>query len=211
VNHNQQAPDDATRADPRKADEVRRHAPPPATSGTGASATEIPLAQKQDFLWKVHSYTNEYIRFADTKAAFCVGVASALIAGLFASKSQDLFMNAILRRGGATWSALACLSLAAFVFLGASIAASVVAVVPRLRAGSGEGFIFWESISDFGGAAEFAAAYRIQTEAKLNECLSDHLYILASVCRKKYFWVNAAMGTAVVGGVLAVADLLLKR
>ena len=42
-----------------------------------------------DFLWEVHRYTNEYIRFADTKAGFIAGVSAALVGSLVASSLFD--------------------------------------------------------------------------------------------------------------------------
>lgn len=40
-------------------------------------------------LWDLHSYTNEYIRFADTKAAFIATACTALIGSLVASSTFD--------------------------------------------------------------------------------------------------------------------------
>jgi hypothetical protein len=44
-----------------------------------------------DFIWKVHSYTNEYIRFADAKAGAVIAWCSALTAALFAAKAHYKF------------------------------------------------------------------------------------------------------------------------
>jgi pycsar effector protein len=171
-------------------------------------AEEHVVTQKQEFLWKVHSYTNDYIRFADTKAGFCVGIASALIAALFASKSHELFINAFSRKLGGTWSLLAIASLLAFVALGTSIVSSVAAIRPRLWIKSTRGLIFWKEISQYSSAAEFATAYSIQTDLELNERLSNHVYTLATICSRKYFCVNAAIWMAAVGAALAVIVLL---
>ena len=55
----------------------------------------IPIDQQSsgpplDFLWNVHSYTNEYIRFADAKAAFVVTIAAALVGPSSAPRSSML-------------------------------------------------------------------------------------------------------------------------
>jgi hypothetical protein len=41
------------------------------------------------FLWDVHKYTNDYIRFADTKAAFVAAASTALIGTLVGSNVLD--------------------------------------------------------------------------------------------------------------------------
>jgi hypothetical protein len=179
--------------------------------GSGPSPGADGMMQKREFLWKVHTYTNEYIRFADTKAGFCVGTASALIAALFASKSHELFIDAFSHKSSGTGNFLPIVSLLAFVALGTSIVAAVTAIRPRLWSRSNKGFIFWDDISKYGSATEFAAGHEIQTEIELTECLSRHLYTLATVCTRKYFWIGAAIWLVSVGGVLAVIVLLFKR
>jgi hypothetical protein len=47
----------------------------------------------EDFLWQVHEYTNEYIRFADTKAAFIVAASTALIGTSISSLILDSFLR----------------------------------------------------------------------------------------------------------------------
>src|SRR5260370_23057113 len=169
------------------------------------------LAQKREFLWKVHSYTNDHIRFADTKAAFCVGIASALMGALFASKSHELFTKALTSQDVGHRTFLACVSLGAFVLLAISMGTAVTVVRPRLWTHSEKGFIFWGAVSKFDAGGAFAAQFAAQTEAELNECLSHHLYSLAKVCRRKYIWLIVAILTAAVGGAFAVVVLLFKH
>src|SRR4029077_19894370 len=104
---------------------------------------------KREFLWNVHSYINNYIQFADTKAGFCVGIASALMAALFASKSHELFIRGAPSQYAGHWTVLAGISLAAFVLLAVSMGAAVMVVRPRAWVYSEKGFIFWNDISNF--------------------------------------------------------------
>jgi hypothetical protein len=182
-----------------------------AASDSEPSIKEDSVMQRREYLWKVHSYINDYIRFADTKATFCFGISSALIAALFASNSHEHFVYGISRQQGLMRSLPVVISLCGCVLLGASILTAVAAIRPRLWVHSSKGFIFWESISRFSTPNEFAAAYNIQTEIELNEGLSHHLYSIAKVCRRKYFWANASVWTVLIGGTLAVLALILNR
>jgi hypothetical protein len=180
-----------------------------AVSGTPTAATGLTL--RREFLWKVHAYINEYIRFADIKAGFCLGIASALIGTLFKSGSHELFIRAAMSQGAGIWSAPAILSSGAFAFLAASIGAAIAVVLPRLWINSLKGFVFWRAISEFDTAQGFAYQFASQSEDELNLHLALHLYSLAKICRRKYIWVSVAILTALAGGVLAVVVLLLKR
>ena len=54
------------------------------------------MADEQDqneFFWKVHSYTNEYIRFADTKAELVIGWTLALVGALRSGRTQEVRME----------------------------------------------------------------------------------------------------------------------
>jgi hypothetical protein len=175
-------------------------------------ATETDLTTKREFLWNVHTYTNNYIQFADTKAAFCVGIASALMAALFASKAHELFIRNAPSQYAGHRTILAGVSLAAFVLLAMSMGAAVMVVWPRPWKYSKNSFIFWDDIvKNFSTAASFAAQYSAQTDAELTLCLSQHLYSLAKVCHRKFFWVSVATVAAAIGGALAVIVLLFKR
>jgi hypothetical protein len=168
------------------------------------------LTSQRDFLWKVHSYTNDYIRFADTKAAFCASFASALIGALFASKLHELFITKLRAGNFAGLTFLADLSLGAFVLLTLSVIFAVVVIRPRLWTHSDKGFIFWEAISAFDAAEAFSTQFRTKVEAELDECLSHHLYTLAKISSRKYFWVSTSILMAAAGAALAVIVLMFK-
>jgi len=170
-------------------------------------ATENDLMQKREFLWKVHTYVNDSIRFGDTKAVFCVGIASALIGALFASKCHELFMGV----APSQWTALGFTSLSAFVLLAISIGAAVTVIRPRLWTHSEKSFVFWKAISKFDAPSTFTSEYEAQPEAALNAHLAHHLYSLAKICCRKYAWMNFAILAAAGGGALAVIVLLFKR
>ncbi len=109
------------------------------------------------------------------------------------------------------WTGLAFVSLGAFMLLAISILIAIGVIGPRLWTHSDKGFIFWGAISRFETPAKFADEYNSQTDSDLNECLSHHLYSIAKVCRRKYFWLSAAILTATLGGLLAAIVLLAKN
>lgn len=161
---------------------------------------------RAQFLWHIHDYTNEYIRFADAKAGVCVGIASALLGALFATKCHTLFTTS----SGWQHPSLSLLAIASFLFLGFGIFASLFAVRPRLWTHSQKGLIFWGAIARFETADSFAAHYDSQSPHSLTERLSHNLYSLSKICVRKYFWVSAAILATAGGGVLAALVLLLK-
>jgi hypothetical protein len=92
----------------------------------------------EDFLWQVHEYTNEHIRFADTKAAFIVAASTALISALVAS----LILDSLLRRALSVWSGSQWIAAFGLLLLSASVVLGVVAIRPRLWNKTPVGFIF---------------------------------------------------------------------
>jgi hypothetical protein len=173
-------------------------------------AAPIDFSSKREFLWKVQGYTHDYIRFGDTKSGFCVGIASALMGALFATKSHELFLQQLPSQYAGHRSVLATLSLLAFITLGISIVAAVMVIRPRLWIDSKKGFIFWGSISKFESATAFATQFAAQTDEELEDTLLHHLFTVARICRRKYIWINVSMVALVVGGTLSVIVLLLK-
>lgn len=176
----------------------------PASTLRVPPTTDDDLMQKREFLWSVHAYLGENIRFADTKATFCAGVTSALVGVLFATGCQKLFMETLFSQ----WNPLSYASLGAFLFLGLSLIFTIVVIRPRLWTHSRRGFIFWEAISKFEDPEIFTKAYEAQSKLEMNANLSHHVYSLAKVCHKKYFWLSAAVFSALLGGGLAVTVLL---
>jgi hypothetical protein len=199
-----------TKAPPEAPAPADQH--PPAESHLPIDAPERKAAPNEDasakceFLWKVHSYTNEYIRFADAKAGFVVGFASAVLWALFAGRCHEMFIVVAPRQ----WNALAWLSLASYLLLLASILASITAVRPRLWAGSSKGLIFWKSVTRYGDMDAYTNAVLAVSPDELPTHLANHVYALARVSGRKYAWVNAGILALTFGGLLGIAVLMWK-
>jgi Family of unknown function (DUF5706) len=163
-------------------------------------------AQKREFLWNIYTSTNNYLQFADTKAAFCVGISSAFIGALFVAKAQLIFTN------GGPKTLTGFVSLGAFLLLAASMAASVAVVRPRPWKPEENKFVFWDGIAtQFELAQSFVHDFGEQTDAELTSHLARDVHDLATVCHRKYGWVNVATFAAAAGTGLAIIALLFNK
>ncbi len=171
-----------------------------------AAPTAAPLHSRQEFLWSVHAYINEYIRFADSKAGFCVALDAAVMGALYTAGTHTQFMTAPPLQ----WTLLAWISFAAFAALFASIVLAVSAVRPRLWIQSTKGLIFWDSITKHGNPDAFTNAVVSEPVPELDTHLAHHLYSLSTVCRRKYKYVNVSIVTGVLGGILGAIALLFR-
>jgi hypothetical protein len=160
------------------------------------------------FLWEVHHYTNEYIRFADTKAAFIATACTALIGALIASKIFD----STFRMPPSQWLWSQRFSIVAVTLLGLAVILCVWAIRPRLPGKNPTGgFIFWESVVAHGSAQAFSQnAAKLQNDDRV-AAISDHVYILASVAKRKYRWVSWAVWFGLPGGLVAGAVLFMQH
>ena len=159
------------------------------------------------FLWEVHKYINEYIRFADTKAAYIAGVATALIGSLVASSLFDSLSRASLCQ----WSKLQWMGFLGLILLALSLGLSIAAIRPRLWNNRSIGFIFWGSIVGHDTAHNFMRAAQGLTEEEMTKSISEHLFVLAAIAQRKYTYVDRALYAGLVGGVVAAVVLLYQH
>ena len=112
--------------------------PQPDEQSLGYGAVTLPTGHR-DFLWKVHSYTNDYIRFSDAKSGVVIGFAVATLGALYATGA----FATIRATTPGDWSALDQTLLAAVAFLVAGALAAAWSMRPRLddkqRAASSSG------------------------------------------------------------------------
>ena len=128
--------------------------PDPTPGAPGNSGGDEEANSLEDFLWQVHGYTNEYIRFADTKAAFIAAATSALIGTSISSSVLDSF----LLKAPCLWYRSQWLALIGLLMLSLSTICSLAVVWPRLWNKTPVGFIFWESIAGHRSAVNFSKA-----------------------------------------------------
>ncbi len=180
------------------------------------------------FLWKVHGYTNEYIRFADPKAGFAVVIFSGLIAAMFSAKCHHLCSPARLswREATLTASLLGTLALAPFVLLLLAVMMMSWAIARRLwamfydsiksmlvqtlMANPPKGFIFWDEILAHREPAEFAKAVRHLNADEQIAALAKQTFVLASIASTKFKWITLGFRVGFVGAALAAFVLFVS-
>jgi hypothetical protein len=160
-----------------------------------------------DFAWKTHEYIHNYIRFADTKAAFIFAWATSLIGALFITRSHRLFLHR--EEGGTTL--LAILSAAAFILLALSATAAIWVIIPRLFTRQLAGFVFWESIRVHATDNLYVLALMRENETELTQHLLIQVYAVAGIAKKKYWWTGVSIALAFFGTTAAAVVLLLKH
>lgn len=154
-------------------------------------------AKTSEFLWEVHRYTNEYIRFADTKAVFIAGASTALIGSLVASSIFDSCFRTPL----CSWTKLQWMGVVGLVLLAISLGLSIAAIRPRLWNKTSVGFIYWGSITGHGTAQHFAQEARVMSDRDKAVAIAYHLYMLATIAKRKYSYVDKALIIGLLGGV----------
>ena len=153
--------------------------------------------ETEKFLWEVHKYTNDYIRFADTKAAFIAGVSTALIGSLVASSIFD----SVTKMGFCEITKMQWAGFVGLVALTASLGLSIAAIRPRLWNNTSVGYIFWGSVVGHKTAKQFTLAVNGLSKADRASAVSDHLFVLASIAKRKYSYVDHAL---IAGTVRAI-------
>lgn len=157
---------------------------------------------RSDFLWHVHSYTNEYIRFGDAKAGFIVAWSGALLSVLVSTGKHALLCQCPFT---SWWFWVAA---AAFATQGVSFLFAVLAIRPRLSTESPKGFIYWGSIRGHSSLDEFREAVRNANPNDFLDALSGHLFTLAQIAVEKYYWINRGILWSVAGGVICAVLIL---
>jgi hypothetical protein len=162
----------------------------------------------EEFLWKVHGYTSEFIRFADTKAALVVAWSSTLISGLFGLKAHRLLsphrfttdaIDVCTTVGGVA-------AAVAFSSLVVAFLIAMTIIMPRLWTKRKIGLIFWENIQGYKSAEQFLAA--LAQEQGFVNAIADHVFMVSAVCQRKYRRLKLAIGLSLVGGLAGVVVAL---
>jgi len=181
----------------------------------GAEMTEERTSHVE-FLWQVHSYTNEYIRFADTKAALTVAWATALLGVLYAER-----VHAVADRG----IGYLAITLMAAAPLCAGFVLAVWSILPRLfrnpiatfwvkrtkeNATESAGLIYWGDVLSLNDSAAYQSHIERLNEASVVAQLSRHIFVLSGVARSKYRLVNLSIAVVAIGSVFSVWALVTK-
>lgn len=179
----------------------------PNFSSENVDLESLSHAARNDYLWRVHGYLNEYIRFGDAKAGFIGAFASGLLAFLYSSELHSQVFGVPVR----DWSIQAWLALFSFTALAVSAVLTLLTVRPRLRSSQSSGFVFWGNIAAHKDLSNFRKGFNNQTQETLNDELLQHLFDLSKhVCIPKYRNISLSVAALGIGCTLAVASLAIQ-
>lgn len=168
--------------------------------------SDAELGDTSSFLWSVHSYLTTFIQFADVKAGVVIVWCSSVLGWLSSEGYAKYLVNSTY------WQSHTKLVLAAAataVLLSAAFSASMLVVYPALgyvkkrkaSRGAPDHLIFWGSIVNH-KRQEYIKSVGART--KLDLATANHVYDLAGVAHKKYFFLRWGIGLAAVGSLLAL-------
>ena len=180
-------------------------------SGCDAAPDEKPAVEgdtlRQEFLWNTHQYLGEYVRFADTKAAFAGTMAAALLGAMYSARAHIPVVSVDFLR----WPMSSWLALGAGVLLMAAFALAIWTIVPRQASTQREGFVFWGNIAAHGTFERLQASFDGQSVRALNDHLLHHIFDISRVaCIPKFRNAATSLWLVLVGGVLAAVAMLLQ-
>jgi hypothetical protein len=161
-----------------------------------------------DFAWKTHEYINNYIRFADTKAAFVVAWSSAIIGTLYVGHLHEAVMQSRFTLNDISFTTT--LAALALPLLSASFLGAAWSIIPRLPTKQRSGLVFWESILVHASGDLYANALGRNDGNQLARHLCVQIHTIAAVARKKYFCVTVSMWLAFFGTILGILAILFK-
>jgi hypothetical protein len=164
-------------------------------------------AAQLDFAWKTHEYISNYIRFADTKAAFVVAWATGLLGVLYSANAHRIFTFGFDFSRAAL---LPTLSAVGFTALLLAFIAAAWSMIPRLPTKQRSGLVFWNSILVHPNGDLYARDLARHDDKALSEHLCIQIHAVAGVARKKYFCVAVSMWLAFLGSLCAALVLFLK-
>lgn len=176
----------------------------PAQAGVPRAADLSSMAElgrlHADFAGFHESYVRHYIALADTKAAVVFGLASSVIAFLFAKQAyHDLLFEPVW-----AWRTALAYAVALLLVGGAGCAAWVIA--PRLPH-TGEGLVFFGAVRRYSSGTAYASAIGCESEAGLALARLRHCYDVSGVCWRKYVSLRRALWLT-VAGIAAALPLL---
>lgn len=174
---------------------------PVAPSGLLADQGSQSVQARMEYLWKVHEYTNEYIRFADSKAAILLAASGGILGWLWSVQASH---GDAAPKSPAFWLAWIAMS-----FLLAAAIAGALVIAPRLNTKQVAGFLYWGSIVEHQSREAFITALKTKRPVELQEHLANHLFELAGIASAKYHGLARGIWLGLAGGVAAVLSAII--
>ena len=172
------------------------------------------LPSEWEFAWKVHAYTNDYIRFADAKAGVVITWCASLVALLFAAKAHHNFMEGRFTSDFSVGqTALATGSVLAYILLAAAVACAFWCVKPRLWTWRGgvkqeKGLIYWGQVQQYPSPTAYAEALKQAQPTDLARAVAEHIYTVGGIAHAKFTWIGRSLIFGATGTLLAAIVVL---
>jgi len=201
---------------------------PPAGGGGGPAVScgtdrggvnTITTKEAIEFAWKLHGYTNEYVRFGDPKAGIGLALVAGLIATLFTTKAHHCYSLSRLTWFAAEWDAtlIAFFTTLAFWILVVSAGFFIAAVNPRLYTetkgtpGMGKLVIYYGDVAKKAGQSEYLRSLITLSDTEMLASVSDHTFILADIADRKFWYIKWGIWIGAVGATFSFIALLFIR
>ncbi len=159
----------------------------------------------QELLLDQREHIDRYIVIADTKAAFLIGLLSAVILALYQSSALKQLLVPL-----SEWGFSQGLLVMALLSLAASVLLSIFVVRPRLFNTVERGLIPWLGVSSFPDRAEYLKCLGAATRGQLMEELAGNVYDLSNIARRKYYWLGWSFRMTAIALVTSGLAYLLK-
>lgn len=199
---------------------------PPAPVAATPAASPPKGFDRLDFLWKTHSYLNDYIRFADTKATVVLAMSTALIGAMVGRDALAILHpdRFTLDRSlvSARDTAAAGFAAASLVLLIRALYCAFMTTSPRLwsvepdgrlatlkhmlwvdqsKAAHAPGLVYWREILAHGSGDAYWRSLSATQQADAEEYMAKRLHTLAGVADSKFLYATRAMYALVVGAI----------
>lgn len=175
-------------------------------------SSDAELGDASSFIWSVHSYLTTFIQFADVKAGVVIVWCTSVLGWLSSEGYAKYLVNSSYWQ---SHTKLVVAAAATAVLLSAAFSASMLVVYPSLgyvkkrkaSHGAPDRLLFWGSIVNQ-KRQEYIKSVGART--KLDLATANHVYDLAGVAQKKYFFLRWGIGLAALGSLFAIVCLALS-
>jgi hypothetical protein len=134
-------------------------------------------------------------------------VSTALITALVSSSVFD----SSFRQNLCDWTVYLWIACGGLLLLVCSLLSGVMAIRPRLWNKAFPGYIFWDSVLAHKTPEQFAVSLSELSDGERTRQVSDHLFLLARIAKRKYTLVAFGFLSGTIGGLLTGLVLLLRR
>jgi len=163
----------------------------------------VDTGKQMEFAVTTRRILQEQINLADSKAGVVSTLSILVLAYVVRIGGGPAWREAVSNPG---WETL--VAVGALLTLGVGIAGALSVVIPR-TAGDPQGYVFWQSILEFGSAEAYTDAITGLTEDRVVAALLEDCHRLSTLCKRKFSVLRWAMWSAGAGVLLSLLWLAL--